>query len=286
MKTITCPGEFIDTITEDGEGFGSTKEEALKAARAQASTKLTLAVANHVCDGDCNREETTEPDYDSSPPSYKPWPDPDSSGIKCTIKRSKKVTIKCTPKGTSFIPGIDGEFIQQILPFPAEGEFAAEDIDTLLAFVSASEETIFVKTGCAEVALERLGAVQGKDGWHLPNVPKTFLLNEVEISSKTNSMEFKQLLALLKKPKPGDQRVRNDYKCGPTQKGHTGKCRPVLGGKFYIQGSRTDLAFCQKSTGDECVEYYRETGTVGYYEDSECTKLLLEYSIYSWTCLK
>jgi hypothetical protein len=83
-------------MIDQGEGYGTTREGALQVARSQATVKLDLQVANIVCaNRGCTRTVTAEPDFDGDEPKYESFPDDDSPGFKCTVIRSRQVTVDC-----------------------------------------------------------------------------------------------------------------------------------------------------------------------------------------------
>lgn len=276
---IGCPGRVEQKLEEIGEGFGSTREATLTAARAQARAKLDLQVANRVCSGNCTRTVTAEPDFDCSEPGYEPWPDRDSPGIRCVIKQCRQVQIECTVPTTSFFD------VPIALPLP-EGEIIEPASTSIIAYVAAFQRIIFVTAGRVADALEALGAVQGAHGWQIPDSTDTFTLREVEGDAAACAYEAVELPQSLKGPLPGDRRVKDHHTCGSVTPGYSGPCRPIGDSGFYLKGERTPIAYCRFFHGRQCVEYYRRISTVGLYKDKDCQKPAEDpVTLNGWTCL-
>jgi hypothetical protein len=93
---VTCPQSSIDyEVKSDGEGYGGSKAAALEAARSHADAKGALQPA---CPRGCTDERVDkDPPYDSGRPEYTAY----GRGWKCTVERTRTVTLACRTSTSS-----------------------------------------------------------------------------------------------------------------------------------------------------------------------------------------
>ena len=92
---LNCPsGPATYDQEGDGEGYGSSKDAALSAARSQASTKLDISVQ---CAEGCQPPEVVvvEPEYDCRRPVYTAY----KNGWKCEVRRCRVIQVTCKARG-------------------------------------------------------------------------------------------------------------------------------------------------------------------------------------------
>ena len=283
---IDCPGVKVEPIWEDGEGYGTTKAEALKAAREQAQTKLALTAAEVKCKPDCERIDSSEPIYDGAAPTYTAWPNPNGQGFKCTIRQNMQMTIECVKPQQAAAIDLGGESAVAILvSFPVPELEEVDATADIIAYLSVAQSALFVREDCIDDATEALEAKKLKSGWKLPGLDGVFELTVVADDPQGAAAKA----AVAKEPIASlayDRRVKLHHKCGQIFPRTPGPCRPVAGGAVYIKGERNPVAFCLlASPDDKCVEYFVELGRVGFYKDDTCSTLLREYAHYGWSCV-
>lgn len=96
--SVPCDGvAHAFTITNTGQGYGSTRDDALADARSQAKKKSDLEQASIVCESQaCQKTiDVTTPDYDSAKPTFQLWPAPKGPGFVASATMSREISVTC-----------------------------------------------------------------------------------------------------------------------------------------------------------------------------------------------
>lgn len=207
--------------------------------------------------------------------------------LTVTVTIQVPVTLSCGQRQVTLVTLAETPILVDIpvgLPLP-EGEVIDQASTSIIAYVSALQRTVFVTAGRVDDATKALEAVKVESGWQLPGSTDIFTLTEVEGDPAACAYDAAGVPQALKAPQRADRRVKDHHTCGRATPASSGPCKPIGDGSLYIKGDRTPIAFCVFSRGRQCVEYYREVATVGFYKDKDCQNLVFEYGLNGWTCL-